>query len=63
MEKVVRKFDSFAAADEADLQWYRQLTGDQRLELLLEIIMPSDPNEGVIERSARIYPLGREPRG
>ena len=59
MEKVVHKFDSFAKADEADLEWYRQLTGNQRLQLLLELIMPDNPDEGVIERSARVYPLAR----
>jgi hypothetical protein len=62
MEKVVQKFDSFDAAEDADLEYYRGLTGNQRLALLLDLIMPSDPNEGVIERSARVYPLGREPR-
>ena len=61
MEKVVQKFDSFAAADEAESDWYRQLTGDQRLELLLDMIMPINPDEAVIQRTARVYPLGQEP--
>ena len=62
MEKIVRKFDNFEAAEAAEAAFYGALSGDQRLEILLDLIMPEDPNEAVIERSARVYPLTREPR-
>jgi hypothetical protein len=57
VEKVVRKFNSFQEADEATLNYYASLTPEQRLQLLLDLIMPEDPNEGTIQRSVRIYPL------
>ena len=65
MEKVVRKFSDFASADEADEERYRQMSGDEKLVLLLDLLMPDSPDEAVIERSARVYPLGsvsKEPR-
>ena len=63
MEKVVRKFESWEAADEADLDYYAQLSGDEKLQILLEMIVPENPDEAVIERSARVYPLGQGERG
>jgi hypothetical protein len=57
MEKIVRKFSSFDAADDAEYEYYRGLTGDEKLQMLLELIMPEDPNAAVIERSARIHSL------
>lgn len=38
MDKVVRKFGSFAEAEKADREYYRSLTGQQRLDILLELI-------------------------
>jgi len=58
MEKVVRKFHSFDQADEADYEYYRALSGNEKLQMLLDIIMPENPDASVIERSARVYPLG-----
>jgi hypothetical protein len=60
MERVVRKFNSFAEADAATINHYAQLTPGQRLQLLLDLIMPQDPNEAHIERSARLYPLTQQ---
>jgi hypothetical protein len=60
MEKVVHKFASFAEADEADETRHRRLTGQQKLQILLDLIMPENPHEAVIERSARVYPLSRD---
>jgi hypothetical protein len=59
MEKVVRKFDSFAAAEQADNERYRAMSGNEKLRLLLELIMPENPDAAVIERSARVYPLAQ----
>ena len=63
MEKVVKKFESWQAADEADLEYYAQLSGDEKLQILLELILPENPDEAIIERSARVYPLGQGERG
>jgi hypothetical protein len=57
MEPVVRKFRSFEEADDADYDYYRTLSGDEKLQLLLELIMPENPDAAVIERSARVHPL------
>jgi hypothetical protein len=57
VEKIVRKFGSFDEADRADDAYYRALSGNEKLQILLELIMPEDPDAAVIERSARIHPL------
>ncbi len=57
MEKIVRTYDSFAAADAADMQRYRHMSGDEKLALLLDLLMPENPDEAVIQRIARVYPL------
>jgi hypothetical protein len=63
MEKVVQKFTSFTAADEADEEHYRRLSGREKIRQLLDLIMPEDPNEATIERSARVYPLAQRREG
>ena len=60
MEIVVKKFSSFHDADRADEAEARQLSGDEKLQRPLDLIMPEDPNEAVIQRSARDYPLPRD---
>jgi hypothetical protein len=57
MEKVVRKFRSFNEADLADDEYYRTLSGNEKLQILLELIMPESSDAAVIERSARVHPL------
>lgn len=61
MEKVVRKYSGFQAADEADEERYRNMGASEKLEILLELIMPENPNEAAIQRSARVYPLAQGP--
>ena len=63
MEKVVRKFASFAEEEEAEYAYYSKLSGDQRLQILLELVMPENPDAGTIERSARIRPLVEREEG
>jgi hypothetical protein len=36
--REVHTFDSFAAADDADLAYYRALTPKERLDVLLELV-------------------------
>ena len=57
MEKIVRKFHLSEDTETADLEEYRVLTGNERLQILLELIMPENPNDAIIERSARLHPL------
>ncbi len=57
MGKVVRKFHSFDEADNADYEYYRTLSGNEKLQILLDLIMPENPDAAVIERSARVHPL------
>ena len=57
METVVRKFRSFDEADDADYEYYRDLSGNEKLQMLLDLIMPENPDDAVIERSARVHPL------
>ena len=57
MEKIVRKFRSFEEADDADYEYYRTLSGDEKLQLLLDLIMPENPDAATVERSARVHPL------
>ena len=63
MEKVVRKFASFAEEEQAEYGYYRELSGEQRLQILLELVMPEHPDAGTIERSARIRPLVERQEG
>lgn len=59
MEKVVHKYASFEAADRADEEYHRRLNGEEKMAILLEMIMPEKPDEGIIQRSARVYPLAQ----
>ena len=63
MKKVVHKYSSFEAADAADDARYREMSGEEKLQILIDLVMPEDPNEAVIQRSARVYPLAQHRRG
>lgn len=56
MEKVVRVFHSFEEADAADREYYRSLTGQEKLELMVDFLAAfreSEDESG--ERLARVY--------
>ena len=59
MEKVARKFRSFAEADKADREYYLSLTPEQRLDILGDLIALANPNETKqrLERVCRIIKL------
>lgn len=57
MEKFVHKFKTFDEADEADYEYYRGLSGNEKPQILLELIAAKNPESAVMERTARIYPL------
>jgi hypothetical protein len=62
MEKIVRKFVSFWEVDNADYDYYRTLSGNEKLQLLLDLIMPENPDAATVERSARVHPLAKRNR-
>ncbi len=61
MEKVVRKYRSHQEAEEADIEYYRSLTPEQRLEILYTLVEqsldPDDPNARRLQRVVRKVPL------
>ncbi len=59
MEKVGRKFRSFAEAEQAEREYYRSLTPQQRLDLMLDLIRQSVPDEAFerFERVCRVVKL------
>ncbi|MGA9452773.1 MAG: hypothetical protein WBW41_15680 [Verrucomicrobiia bacterium] len=59
MEKVARKFRSFAEADKADREFYQSLSPEQRLEMLCDLIASSYPDEieQRLERVCRVIKL------
>lgn len=59
MQKIARKFRSFIEEENAEYEDYRALSGNEKLEMLLALIMSENPNETVIERSARVHPLAQ----
>jgi len=57
MQKVVRKYHLFEDTEAADYADYRDLSGNEKLQILIDLTMPENPNAAIIERSARIHPL------
>jgi len=59
VEKVARKFHSFAEADKADFEYYHSLTPEQRLDILGELIARAQPDKTGqrIEKVSRIIKL------
>jgi hypothetical protein len=58
MEKAVAKFRNFSEAENADCEFYRKLTGQERLDILLE--MTKEATKGPIERVVRVIKLSDE---
>lgn len=60
MEPAVRKFATFAEAEEADRAYYRSLTPNERLSIMIDLIYPegSDAASAGFERVYRIVKLG-----
>lgn len=52
MEKKVERFADFAAAEKADRDFYKELTGNQRVQICVDLSTP-DP-EQPLERVYRI---------
>ncbi len=53
MDKIVRKFKNHAEAEKADLEYYRSLTPEERLDILLDLIERG--SDGASEGFKRVY--------
>ncbi len=54
MEIVGRKFGSFAESDRADREFYRSLTPEQRLDIVLDLMGRAQDDEAE-QGLARVY--------
>ena len=54
MEKVVHIFHSFADAERAEIEYYRALTPEKRMEILFDLIANAHGDE-IEQRSERVY--------
>jgi hypothetical protein len=57
VEKTAKKFRSFAEAEKADRDFYKKLTGNERLRILVELL-----NHGPEQRLERISRITKLPR-
>ena len=57
VQKTVRKFDSLAEAEKADRAFYKNLSGNERLQILVELL--NHAPEQRLERVSRITKLPR----
>jgi hypothetical protein len=59
MERTLRVFRSFEESDKADREYYKSLSPQQRLDLLLELIQQRQGDEAAkgFERVCRIVKL------
>jgi uncharacterized protein YdeI (YjbR/CyaY-like superfamily) len=61
VEKIVKKFRTFAESEAADRDFYRSLTPEQRMEIFFEINSRGRGNEAEqrLERVCRVVKRGR----
>jgi hypothetical protein len=57
MEKRAKKFRSFAEAEKADRDFYKKLTGNERLQILVELL-----NHGPEQRLERVSRIVKFPQ-
>jgi len=57
VDKTVREFRSFAEAEKADRQFYKKLSGNERLQILVDLV--NHGPEQRLERVSRIIKLSR----
>jgi len=56
MQRIIRKFRTFREAEEANREYYRQLSPPERLEILFQLrAMALKENDADSERLARVY--------
>lgn len=54
MERTFKVFESHAEADEADYAYYRSLSGNEKLRIMLEIMAPAYEANPRFERVYRV---------
>jgi len=59
VEKVVRKFESHEEADQADLEFERSLTPNERMKLYMELLRKFNGSYKGLERVYRSVELKR----
>jgi hypothetical protein len=57
VEKTAKKFRSFGEADKADRDFYKKLSGNERLQILVELL-----NHGAEQRLERVSRITQLPR-
>ena len=57
MKKTVTKFHSFSEAEKADREFYKKLTGKERLQILVELL-----DHGPEQRLERVSRIVKFPR-
>jgi hypothetical protein len=57
VQKTVRKFDSLTEAEKADREFYKKLSGNERLRIMVELL--NHAPEQRLERVSRITKLTR----
>jgi hypothetical protein len=57
VEKTAKKFRSFAKAEKADRDFYKKLTGNERLRILVDLL-----NHGPEQRLERVSRIAKLPR-
>ena len=60
LQPEVQVFKSFADADKADYAWYRSLTGNEKLKIMLEIMAPAYEAAPAFERIYRVVEIPRD---
>jgi hypothetical protein len=56
VEKTARKFRSFSEAEKSDRDFYKKLTGNERLQILVELL-----NHGPEQRLERVSRIAKFP--
>lgn len=58
MKKTLKKFKTFAEAEKADREFYRKLSGHERMQILLELLGPLQGDGRIDRRVVRKRKLG-----
>ena len=61
MDKTVRKFKTFEEADQAEREYYRSLSPEERLRILLELVQQA--NDDTSKGFERVYRIVKLPGG
>ncbi len=59
---VIQQFTDFAAAAQADDEYYANLSVEDRLREFASLLQTWRPDGGAIKRVAFVYPIGQAPK-